>query len=359
MKKILNILMIASVLLFVGCEDEISYEKGPLSSVEDAVYFLGDEMDIEIEPTDAEKTHEVTIVRTNYENALTVPLKVVTNTDNVFKVPETISFDAGEEETTIEVTYQGLEAGKTYYLQFEVDQSKIELNPYKDCSVKKTGNTALPIYNASITPIAWSETKMGVLVDGMVLPLYELEGVAWYVEYRTADLPSGKKKVRLLNPYNKYPTDENPDDAGIYQACPWNAPADIDATKDYNFNMEIDGKDVSITDAYLGITWMQNTMMRFTVLSDKNGKKLTGTYDANAGSIVFEDDALVIWPGNGKGYYASLSFFFTKEAYVKYVAESGEGEGDDPEGGEGGEGEGGEGEGGEGEGGEGEGGEGN
>ncbi len=357
MKKILNILMIASVLLFVGCEDEISYEKGPISSVEDAVYFLGDEMDIEIEPTDAEETHEVTIVRTNYENALTVPLKVVTNTDNVFKVPETISFDAGEEETTIEVTYQGLEAGKTYYLQFEVDQSKIELNPYKDCSVKKTGNTALPVYNASITPIAWSEVKTGVLVDGMVLPLYDMEGVAWYVEYRTADLPSGKKKVRLLNPYNKYPTDENPDDAGIYQALPWNEPGDIDATKDYNFNMEIDGEKVSIVTGYLGITWMNNTMMRFVGVVDAEGNRIPGKYDADAGSIVFEK-ALGIMPGNGGAYYAGFSFFFTKDAYVKYAAgsgeggdgegeggdpEGGEGGGDDPEGGEDGEGEGGEG----------------
>lgn len=223
---------LAAALLLAGCADNIQRTESPaFLSDSAAVYFSApDETGSETDPTQGVTTHSVTLERTQTVGSLTVPLTILENTDDIFSVPSSVTFDDGATAATFEVAFPDAEVGKEYFLTLSVDDS--HTNPYL---------TAQATYQLSMTLISWTDApEQAVIVDGF-FSMYNINGkdYPFYCSYQTATLPDGSMRYRFLNPYNVVaPADCKPDEYGVYPTWALFEEGDV-ADPDANGNMVV------------------------------------------------------------------------------------------------------------------------
>lgn len=112
----------ALALASTACVKEAEYEKGP-QDVEGCygVYFPTQEAtgSHTYDPSQATEI-EFTVVRTNPDGDITVPVKYTESHEGIFQLGE-LSFVDGEVETTLKVTFPESEIGVTYKLSLKID----------------------------------------------------------------------------------------------------------------------------------------------------------------------------------------------------------------------------------------------
>lgn len=133
MKNIFRyILALAAVsLTAVACVKETPFQPGdPEEEGCYGVYFPAQESDLVRDPADA-KTATISVMRTNTEGAITVPVTVV-DTAGIFTVSELV-FEDGQSESSISLEFPDAEVGVTYELSLSIDDwqyaSKYSSNP--------------------------------------------------------------------------------------------------------------------------------------------------------------------------------------------------------------------------------------
>lgn len=132
--KKLNIAFLALGLLLVGCkDDEIVREPSPASNPNSTnVYFSAKNIASPVLPKSA-TSFDIIIDRENASQAQTVQLTVENlYADNVFQVPTSVSFAAGEATKTIKVPVD-LELMKKYHITVTIDME--QTNPYRTQAV--------------------------------------------------------------------------------------------------------------------------------------------------------------------------------------------------------------------------------
>ena len=135
MKKIKSIYilgLIIGLVAFIGCSEDDLIERTPSPEAPEGtqgVYFPTTNKKVfelmPIEPTEL----TLTIARSISEGAVDVPLTQDVNDDNVFVVPASVSFAAGEKETTFKVTFPTAAEGVKYNLKLSVAGDQY-INPY-------------------------------------------------------------------------------------------------------------------------------------------------------------------------------------------------------------------------------------
>lgn len=119
------------MFIFAACEEPIAdREPSPLTpETNQGVYFPSSNKAVyEMEPT-APTQFDVVVARTDSTNALDLPIVVDLNDEDVFVVPETVSFAAGEKEATFTVSFPTAGEGTTYNLKLSVRGDEFD-NPY-------------------------------------------------------------------------------------------------------------------------------------------------------------------------------------------------------------------------------------
>ena len=119
------------LLSFTACSDDIEREPSPVVDPNcQGVYFSADNnYELELEP-EAALEMILTVERTNTESAATVKVEVLSNTENVFEVPETVSFEAGEAEAPLTIKFPNAEIGVSYSYSLKFEEGTY--NPYAD-----------------------------------------------------------------------------------------------------------------------------------------------------------------------------------------------------------------------------------
>lgn len=320
MKKNIAIVLAFLALAFIGCDKNVPYEPGKPATTDQCIYFpVSAVTGVELDPEAGIDSVNVVVARTNADSALSVLLFVKQNTDNVFIVPDTINFEAGEFTDTITVKFDTtMQVGSTYGFQVQVDLDA--LNPYK-IEKDASGKPLSPTFNYEATLIKY-EPGEGVWVgdyDCLVKYYGIPEGLAWHVDYKLAKLPSGTWKLRIINPYAKLPESAEPDEYGLYDAFPYNTEADLEGgTSPANVTLIIDPVKGTATLEkrlnYLGFIWDPSYGEVF--LYDYQGA--VGTFDAEAGSITFAqaDGTLASGEGTTLEVLAGFRFYFDVESYV-------------------------------------------
>jgi hypothetical protein len=170
--KYFNIKLIAvlsAVFMMASCEEEITREPSPEANPSsNKVYFPAQESKLTL-PIDA-SSFEVTIAREVSSSALTVNLHYSGGYADLFKVPQTIAFAAGEAEKTFEISLGNIELMKTYNFQVEiadVDQT----NPYK----LDTVNFYYPIIGFSLMKEDFAPYSKGEYYSGWWEEAWEAE----------------------------------------------------------------------------------------------------------------------------------------------------------------------------------------
>lgn len=113
-------ILLGATLAFAASCSESNWEPGPQDTNANGVFFTGlDQYSYVIEPDD---NHLITVTlgRTDNSQAITVPLKTLSDIENV-PLPESVSFAAGEETTSFVIDLSGMATKTTGSIRMAVD----------------------------------------------------------------------------------------------------------------------------------------------------------------------------------------------------------------------------------------------
>ena len=256
MKKLNKYLLIlaAAVFTFTACEKQVERDPSPAFDGTKAVFFPVDAESQEVEPT-AVFEHEIQIARdTNNSAAVTIKLIVAENTQDIFEVPESVTFEAGVNETSFLVKFPKAQIDSTYTLAIALESDNS--NPYRVLN---------PTYKFTVNIAKWDlvTDKTAIIFDGLVNAFYGVGVQGWYVSYARKDNADKSFDIRLLNPYTVLPEYRNgdvddpiADEFGLYGGFPYNYPEDVDSEGTYNMTIHVSAKGQCTFDYFdMGMIW--------------------------------------------------------------------------------------------------------
>ncbi len=130
--NILNILFfIFATALFVGCQEDYEDTEVESPSYDDeySIRFI-DDNSTDVLLNNSIQSFSLTVIRDNEEDALEVPVIVVTNENSVFDIPGSVSFAAGEDSVSITISMADTATyDVAYALELEFDDEYYQ-NPY-------------------------------------------------------------------------------------------------------------------------------------------------------------------------------------------------------------------------------------
>ena len=324
--------MAGCLFAFTSCSDDIVREPSPAvdPNCQGAYFVANDQFDsdensysYELEPEAAQEI-TLTVGRSNTTDAATVGIEVLTNTENMFEVPASVSFDAGQAETSLTIPFPNAEIGVSYNLALKLAEG--DYNPYADASTHIICN---------VIRIKWNPFDTAIYTDGMVSTVYGVDyPLTWTVDAEWAEFPDGSMRVRLNNPYREA---FNVTSDGIYDGYPYIGP-DMVTNPNVKLQINIDSNKTKAT--------MDVTYLGF-FLNESDGELLGGTayglfqgtednyplgvvkYDKESEqleSIIFGPNSLFasvesLWAGGRAGIASNpTTLFFSYEAYQEYLA---------------------------------------
>ena len=244
------------MVAFIGCSEDDLIEPTPSPEIpagNQGVYFPASNKSAFAILTEDPAEIEITIARNASEGAVDVPLTQEVNDDNIFVVPATVSFAAGEKETTFKVTFPNAAIDKAYNLKLNVEGEQY-VNPYQE---------GLPHLVTKVTvsePEDWvweTLTEPMIYIDGAFTAWFGVGQEPMYV-YGEKGTLGDVTRYKLKNVY-KVPV-VGADADGIYDGYPENDPGDFDESKDYFTTIEIGGSRGTAKEVYMdvheiGVVW--------------------------------------------------------------------------------------------------------
>lgn len=312
------------LLSFTACSDDIEREPSPVVDPNcPGVYFSADNSyELELEP-EAALEMTLKVARTNTEGAATVKVEVLSNTENVFEVPETITFEAGQAEAPLTIKFPNAEIGVAYNYALKFEEGAY--NPYADQQNYVSG---------SLIRIKWNPLETAIYTDGMISGAYNvMYPLSWYVNAEYTEFPDGSMRVRMINPY-AMSTSDDPDAEGIYNGYPYEV---IPSEGDTKLQIDINGKEATFEPSYFGITFFPEDG---EVLGGSAYGMFQGTKDDYPLGVVTVDEkgtleSIVFGPNSlfvsykalfdqGRAGIASnpTTLFFSLDAWKKYQEEN-------------------------------------
>jgi len=295
--KIMGLALVAAAASFASCSNEVEYTPAdPVTGSVAGVKFVTDGAEVELDPVDPTE-YTIALQRTDTKGALTVPLKVLKNTDDVFTVSD-VTFADGEADATCTVSFPNAEVGTTYDLGLTIDDSKA-VTQYSD-SV---------LYNFSVTRVKWNDVgyyidESGSKVEGWALytddyitTFYGVANLTWATQVQEREDKPGY--FRLINTY--------------HENYPYNDPGDWYTDKDYYIFIDATNPKKVYIPHYceLGLDWgygnMRVSSMAGYYLAKGDAataENYYGTYQN--GKITFPTEGLLFcMPGYKDAFYTA------------------------------------------------------
>lgn len=304
-KKILSsVALVATLVLsLVSCTDEYKYDGVGAADAEDVagVYFpASNKSSLTLEVTDP-LTTTFKVARLNTNGALTVPLTVEVNDDNVFQIPASATFADGEAETTVEMTFPNAEIGKTY--NFTITVPREYINSYKQVD----GN---PIYSGSAIRLQWESLGQGYWADG-TLSVFGVAKYPFVISNIEKAVLADEVRYRFVSPFAQSATGKE-QGTNAFIGLPMNGFTFVAGT---NMIVSVKKKAATFLKGDLGCVESQ-----YGALSVGNGES-AGSYNENGGFIKFASGTYTLDLAN----YGTLDpaestyIFLSKEKYNAYM----------------------------------------
>ncbi len=151
----------ASALLFgsAACSDDDTYSAGP--KVEGAQAYFPDEMASKLFSVNEEKSISIPVNRVETEEALTLNvLSDAGDAQDLFTIPESVTFAAGQNTTDLVISFDTLEEGNEYPVQLLLNDPD-NTTPY--------GNSQISI---TIALWPWEKLGTGKFRDDWIAPMF-------------------------------------------------------------------------------------------------------------------------------------------------------------------------------------------
>lgn len=241
--KLINKIFLLGALIglvaFIGCSEDDLIKPTPSPEIpagNQGVYFpASNKSAFEILTEDPAEI-EITIARNASEGAVDVPITQEVNDDNVFVVPASVSFAAGETETTFKVTFPDAVVDKAYNLKLNVSGDQY-VNPY----VEGVPYVATKVTVSEPEDWVWESIEVVYIEGGFASIWTGIEQVPFYVQGEKGTL-GNQVRYRLKNIYNRVLTSDMPDEDGIYSEFPYIDPEIVSVDKDVITTLQVGGK---------------------------------------------------------------------------------------------------------------------
>lgn len=207
MNKIFRLGTIAvSMMLALGfsaCNDEVDYI--PANQVDNnciRASFTADDDFTEVSPT-GEKVLTLTVVRENTDSEATIALNVLRNDENMFQIPESVTFAAGQDAVSFDVTFPNVEIGIEYTYSIGLDESVVD--PYSQNTLATTTGT--------VQMIQWDLLGTGTLTCTLLggtatCNIYKASHAMWYKA--EAPVEEGMDILFVVNDDNSVTVSDQP-----------------------------------------------------------------------------------------------------------------------------------------------------
>lgn len=325
-----------SIIALASCGDDDNYVAGAQDSADKVgVYFpTTDGGSNEVDPVDPTEFN-IKVARMNTNGAVSVPLNVIANDDNVFQVPATAEFKDGEAETTVKVTFPDAKVGTTYALTVEVPQEYISL--YKENADKVS-------FTTEYTRVKWESIGEGYWIDGNINTLFGVQPLPLVVEIeKTISLDGKTIRYRFDSPFAYECTGQ--DELGGYIGYPYidNGENFCGDEKSHKFIVTVtkDGASLAKTNTGMSMAGFGSFIIGQVVgnLSNADGVITdTDTYPLGKVEAGKETPGKITWPKNSLfvmmteyqgGYVAPAGnpsiLFLSADDYKAYLDASTEG----------------------------------
>lgn len=226
-KLFLGLLGMAA-LTFTACSsDDDKYEWATVSG--DQVYFSVDLPEVQ-EISKSVSSFSVPVLRADSSQAITVNLLSEKPENSVFTIPTSVSFDAGQAEAQVIITY---------------NPDDVVYGNYEDLTISLADSLQSTAYGASSYSFkagvtAWVSMGEATYTDDLVNHWFNTGTPTYKVEVEKSIIEEGM--YRLVNPYG--------------EAYPYNDPGDWDATQNYYLTINATDPDyVWVEYSPLGFDW--------------------------------------------------------------------------------------------------------
>lgn len=304
-KKILSsVALVATLVLsLVSCTDEYKYDGVGAADAEDVagVYFPStNKASLDLEVADP-LTATFKVARLNTKGALTVPLTVEVNDDNVFQIPASATFADGEAEATVEMPFPNAEIGKTY--NFTITVPREYINSYKQVN-------GSPIYSGSAIRLKWESLGQGYWVDG-TLSVFGVAKYPFVISNIEKAVLADEVRYRFVSPFAQKGTGQE-QGTNAFIGLPMNGFTFVAGT---NMIVSVKKKAATFLKGDLGCVESQ-----YGALSVGNGES-AGSYNENSGFIKFASGTYTLDLANYGSLVPAEStyIFLSKEKYNAYM----------------------------------------
>lgn len=163
---------------FSACTDEVEYHgASPVADDCPRISFTSNDDAWEVAPAD-EKSLTLTLTRENTEGEVTVPINVLRNDENMFQIPESVTFAAGQNTTTLTITFPNVVLAEIY--TYSVGLNSSDVDPY-------SANT-LASSTGTVQMIQWDLLGVGSLTNNVLYTtsitapcnVYRASHAEWY-----------------------------------------------------------------------------------------------------------------------------------------------------------------------------------
>lgn len=315
--KINNLIKAFSLLLivtFAACSDfeDTIIDSPNKSAGNQGVFFPSNPVLFELEPAD-ETEITLKIAREVSTGSVQVPINVVVNDGDVFNVPQSVTFAEGVTEVEFTVTFPNAAEGIAYDLKLTLEGEDL-VNPY---------GAPLTYLTTTVSRIKWSPVERPlVYIDGTFATLFGVQILPMYVEADSVELDESIR-YRIKNAY-KVPTSDDPDEDGVFDGYPYNAPGDFDDSQDWLTTIEIyDNGEVFMSSNEIGVDWGYGMISIGNLYGNSSVESKEeypwGKFEGDA--IIFPANSLFFSMANynsGGKYAASnpTTIYLSKEAYI-------------------------------------------
>ena len=205
MKTINKILLgLCAMAVLAACSDSDSYSTGSWNAAEGyaKVAFAETSIIEELDPSDpCEKV--VTLTRGNTEGELTVPVTILSNTDDVFMLSP-VTFADGESEADLTISFDDAQVGKEYSLELLLEGEQYVSFYSSDIKMSYT-----------VTRVKWNpagyyyDEETGEKVEGWAMYTDDLVNLWYGVGMPTYPVPVEERDdrpgyYRIINAYGAY-----------------------------------------------------------------------------------------------------------------------------------------------------------
>ena len=274
--------LVAVAALFTACTKDQNWSAG--EQVPGAQVYFADGVATNVTVEAETSSFEVTVMRGNVDEAVTVPVKTTFGGDyaELFTVPSNVSFGAGKDTAKITVSFDraALTDGETYSFTFAVNDAGA-VTPYG--YDKQTWTLSVP------EPYVY--IGQGFIREDIIATMFDIENIEWEVEvYENSNNPGF---IYLKNAYTS--------------AFPYNEPGDY-VEEDVYFTINIADPDkVVIPTQTLGCDWNPTDYGEFFVGTMEYGTLKNGviTFPVKGlavGMMIYTEGQFG-WYANSKGMF--------------------------------------------------------